>query len=162
MTERNEIVWGASDTWEALHMAMWCAEQIWPGQGKSFGSYTTMGVVRGERLIAVMVFHNWDPNAEVIEVSGAAVDKRWIDRHTLHEMFAYCFEQVGVQTVVMRVSPDDRPLHRMLTTYGFKSHRLPRLRGRHRDELLFTLHDDDWKQNKFEANHGQEESARAA
>src|SRR5690606_2224075 len=81
--------------------------------------------------------------AGAIEVSGAADTPRWLTKKVLWEMFAYPFEHLGCQIVVMRVSTENTRLHRILTAYGFECYRIPRLRGRHEDELIFTLTDDD-------------------
>jgi len=148
-----EIVWGgASNPDDNFKMGAWCANQIWPGQGKTFDSFTTMGMIRKGNLVAVVVFHNWQPDNGVIEMSGASIDKRWLTRRTLHEMFSYCFDKAGCQLVVMRTSANSKVLNRIMKPYGFKSHRIPRLRGRHEDEIINTLTDDDWKNNKFEQN----------
>lgn len=145
-----EIVWGTSKEPDLNRLlARWAAAHIWGGGNQQFGECRTMGVVLGGDLIAVMVFHNWNPESGVIEISGAGTSKRWLTRTTLRRMFAYPFDDVGCQMVVMRVSERNEPLARMLKVYGFKSHRIPRLRGRSEDEIVFTLTDDDWRANKF-------------
>lgn len=100
-------------------------------------------------IIAVMVFYDYDKDAGVIQISGAADTPRWLTRPILKEMFGYAFNEVGCQAVVMRVDPDNTRLHRILTAYGFTMHRLPRLRGRDKDECLFVLYDDVWRGNGF-------------
>lgn len=132
-------------------MALWAADQIWPGKGHKFGECVCMGVLEGNRPIACMVYHDFNPEAGLIEISGAATDRRWLQRHVLKEMFAYPFEKAGVQMVVMRVSAkrEQRHLHRMLKSYGFKGHIIQRLYGRDEDGIVFTLTDDDWRSNKF-------------
>ena len=55
-----------------------------PHCGRGFGDkIMTLGVVDGERLIGGLVFHNHDPEAAIIEISGAAIDPRWLTRETL-------------------------------------------------------------------------------
>lgn len=113
-----------------------------------------MGVLDGDGLIAVMLFNNYHPQEGVIEIHGAATDKRWLNRITLKAMFSFPFEQLGCQLVVMRVSErngmwNGRGIHRFLKAYGFKDYRIPRLRGRDEDEIIYTLTDDDWRANGF-------------
>lgn len=143
------VIWGSSDP--ALNQALgdWCSVQIFGEPGELSAPYTTMGVVDERGLIATICYNNYQPEAGVIEVHGAGIDKRWLNRLTLHEMFAFPFDRLGCQSVVMRVDPDDRALSRMLTAYGFKKFLLPRLRGRDKDEAVFILHDDDWRANGF-------------
>ncbi len=159
-----KIIWGGRfNRATNREMAEWCANQIWPGQDKSFENFTTMGVSHHGRLIAVVVFHNWQPDSGAIEMSAASTSKRWLTRKVLHAMFAYCFEQIGAQIVVLRTAPGNTAMSRIMKSYGFKSYRIPRLRGRHEDELINTLTDDDWKSNKFEVkSHGQVKSTAAA
>jgi hypothetical protein len=147
-----EVAWaGASDPLARDRMARWAAEVIWPGKGFDFGNCVCMGVLENGKAIACMVYHNYEPDAGIIEISGAATDKRWFQRHVLNEMFDYPFKRVGVQMLIMRVSAksEQRHVHRMCKTYGFKTHLIPRLYGRHEDGIVFTLTDDDWRENKF-------------
>ena len=151
------IAWGgASNPADNLAMAQWCANQIWPDGKERFDMCTTMGVRLDGALIAVAVFHNWQPRHGVIELSVAAISKRWMSRRVLHAMFAYIFDGIGCQLAVTRTAPGDTALSRILKTYGFTSYRIPRLRGRDEDELVSTLTDDDWRNNKFERRyHGK-------
>ncbi len=150
-----DIAWaGKSDPETRDAMALWAAEQLWPGQGKSFGNCVCMGVLDDGKPIACMVYHEFSPETGIIEISGASTDRRWLQRRVLKEMFAYPFEGVGVQMVVMRVSArrGQRHLHRMLKSYGFKAYHIPRLWGREEDGIIFTLTDDDWRENKFNSS----------
>ena len=147
-----------------MAMAQWCANEIWPRSGRDFGNCTTMGVILDDRLIAVVVFHNWEPAHGVIELSAASTNKRWLNRSILHEMFSYCFEQAGAQSVVTRTAPGDKSLSRIFKAYGFEQFRIPRLRGRDEDEIIHTLTDDAWNSSRFErSNHGKKiQRAQAA
>lgn len=136
-----------------MALGEWCAAHI--GLPRGFEApYSTMGVFDGENLIAVMLYNNWQPEAGVVEIHGASVDKRWLNRKTLWSMFEFPFEQLSAQMVVMRVSENNqqwngRGLPRLLKSYGFQSHMIPRLRGRNENEIIFTLTDDAWRANGF-------------
>jgi RimJ/RimL family protein N-acetyltransferase len=132
-------------------LAKWVADRIWPGKMRDFGNCQAMAVVEGDRLISGVVFHNYEPDSQVIELSAASTSKRWLTRETLRKMFAYPFEECGCQAVVMRCDPEDAPMRRMLIAYGFEMFVLPRLRGRDKDENVFILTDDAWLSNKFNA-----------
>lgn len=149
-----QIVWGGMANAEHNRMmADWCALQIWPGTGKRFGNCTTMGVIEDDDLIAVMVYHNWEPGYGVIELSGAATTPRWLTRPVLKAMYDYPFNQIGVQAVVQRNDPDDEKLARMLKAYGFERYDIPRLRGRDKAEAIFVLTDDAWRSSRFNRRH---------
>lgn len=122
--------------------------KVW-GKSKPFFLSTGMGVFDKGNLIAGMMFHNYDRDAGVIEVSGAAETARWLTKPVLWEMFSYTFNQLNCQTVVMRVSEDNARLARILPSYGFVKYEIPRLRGRDKSEMIYLLHDDVWRGNGF-------------
>ncbi len=102
----------------------------------------------GHQIRGVMVYHNWDPEAGVIEVSGAGWGK-WMTPDTLHAMYAYPFDFLQCQLVIQRNDPDDKKLERQLKRYGFNKYFIPRIRGREKGEALFTLTVEDWANNDF-------------
>ena len=144
-------------------VACFVAQNI-EGCERGFGNCQAIGFLDGQgRLVAGMVYHNWNPEAEVIEMSGASLTPRWLTRPVLHLMFGYPFHDLHCQLVVMRVAETDKRLHRQLYACGFKSHKIPRLRGRDKAEIIFTLTDDDWFSSKFmRASYGQAIASQAA
>lgn len=146
------VLWGNNPAVNEM-LWKWASMKLFEHTRGFGGACHTMGVFDGTELIGVMVYHNYDRKAGAIEVSGAADNPRWLTRKVLWDMFAYPFEQLDCQIVVMRVSPENRHLHRILTAYGFDCYTIPRLRGRHEDELIFTLTDDAWRNNGFHRNH---------
>ena len=126
--------------------------KVW-GKSKPFFLSTGMGVFDKGNLIAGMMFHNYDRDAGVIEVSGASETARWLTRPVLWEMFSYPFNQLGCQAVVMRVDSSNTRLCRMLSSYGHARYEIPRLRGRDNPEIIYVLHDDVWRANGFH-DHG--------
>ncbi|GHA15126.1 hypothetical protein GCM10007989_07350 [Devosia pacifica] len=132
-------------------LAAWCARQI--GYSRVWGHCRALGVFDDEKLVAAAIYHNWQPEAGVIEISTAAITPRWLTRKVLHELFAYPFDRLGYQLVVLRISAnrgEDRGICRMCRAFGFEEYRIPRLRGRDEDELIFTLTDDAWRASRFE------------
>lgn len=150
-----QIFWGTSEQPEVNRgIAQFVASHI-KGCERGFSEpYKTMGMIIGDRLIGGVVFHDWQPEAGIIELSGASTDRRWIPRSALWPMFSYVFDQVGCQAAMMRVSATNqmengRGLHRFLKAYGFIEHRIPRLYGRDEDGSVFVLYDDLWRANAF-------------
>lgn len=111
-----------------------------------------MGVARDGKPVAGVVFHNWDADAGVIEMSSASDDARWLSRPVLAEMFGYAFDQMGCQAVVLRVDPGNARMDRIARAYGFKRYDIPRIRGRDKSEVIYVLGDDAWRANGF---HGR-------
>lgn len=130
-------------------MSKWVANIIWPGKGRDFGNCQALAVIEDEKLIAGMIYHNYEPDAGVVEISGAGTSKRWLTRQTLRVMFQIPFVDWKCQAVVMRVSDEDEALHSILFRYGFERYVIPRLRGRSSNENVFVLTDENWAANKF-------------
>jgi hypothetical protein len=103
---------------------------------RGFGPHAkAIGVLDGDgKLIAGIVYHNWDPDAGIIEISGAAVPrKQWLTRETIKRMYSYPFHVCDCQMVVQRTPADDGRLLGMLAAYGYELTPLPRMFGRDRD-----------------------------
>lgn len=159
-----DLLWGSSATPDLnAYLIGWAAAHI-PNCRRGFGRCVPAGVMDGDRLLGVVIYHNWDPEAGVIEMSGATTDSRWLARPVLRRMFEYPFLECHCQLVVMRVSENNKRLHRILAAYGFQAYRLPRLRGREEDEIVFLLTDDAWRTNKFNmrSSDGKSQHASAA
>ena len=125
--------------------------QLIPHCRRGFGpAAKTIGVLNEQgHLIAGMVYHNYDPEAEIIEMSGAAITPRWLTRGMVARMHQYPFLQCGCQMVAMRVPSDNERLLRQLAVYGYAFTLVRRLFGRDRDGVIATLTDEDWAENKF-------------
>lgn len=149
-----QAVWGSEKEPELnSYLSTWASIKLF-GHGRGFGPCTTMGVFNGPKLVGVMVYHNWERETGVIEISGVSEDKRWLARHILFSMFSYPFNQLKCQMVVMRVSEKNeqwngRGIKRILEAYGFTSLRIPRLYGRLEDGILFSLTQEAWEANGF-------------
>ena len=139
------IIWGGASTPETNQtIADFVATHI-AGCERGFADFTTMGVEENGALVAGVVFHNYAPEAGVIELSAASTSKRWLTPPVLKGMFDYPLEQIGCQMVVLRVSERNTGMIAIAERFGFTRHRIPRLRGRDEAEIIFTLTDNDWR-----------------
>lgn len=122
-----------------------------PHAHRGFGNATAIGILDEEgRLIAGLVYHNWDPDAGTIEISGAALPRqKWLTRETIARMYQYPFLQIGVQMIVQRTPADDKRLLRQLSVYGYEFVKHRRMFGRNRDGIICSLTYEDWATNKF-------------
>lgn len=118
-----------------------------------------MGVLgRAGNIAAGLVFHNWDPGAGVIEVSAAAISRKWLTRRVATEAMTYAFQTCACQTVLARYSEQNTPARKIWAALGSTETHIPRLYGRETDGVVATLTDDVWGFSKFnEVNHGQQE-----
>lgn len=163
------LIWAGNDKPELnAAQAEWCREAM--GESGFVEPYVTLGVTDGSALMAVLVYNGFDPDRAIIEISGASVHPSWLTLPVLNEVFAYPFDQLGCQMAIMRVSERNRTwngrgLPRLLRRIGFRSHHVPRLRGREEGEIIWTLTDDDWKSSDFRRRQdviGQAKSTVAA
>lgn len=125
------------------------ADRIWPTKGRTFGECRAIAILNDDQLAAGLIYHNYDPDAHVIEISGAAWVKGWLTRSVLKAMYGYPFIDCGCQAVIQRVSDDDTAQHRMLKAYGAERYRIPRLRGENSAENIFLTTREAWAANKF-------------
>lgn len=134
---------------DTTRLATLVAEKIWPGKGHTFGPSCGIAVLLDDHLAAGLIYHNYDPDAAVVEISGAAWEKGWLTRPVLKAMYDFPFVSLSCQAVVQRVPDEDTAQHRMLKIYGAERYHIPRLRGRESAENVFVLTDDAWAKNKF-------------
>lgn len=143
------FTWAFTSPEETETLSRLVADRIWPTKGRSFGECLGIAVMEGSSLAAGLIYHNFDPDARVIEISGAAWAKGWLTRDVLRAMYGYPFVDCGCQAVVQRVSDDDTAQHRMLTSYGAVRYRIPRLRGEDAAENIFVTTKEAWENNRF-------------
>lgn len=147
-----ELAYGFSE------VPVWVSQRV-PGDG-GFGACYSIGVVIGSELVAGIVYHNWDPQAGVIELSAAATDSRWLSGPTIRAMFEYPFDQVGCQTVFLRVLEDNKRMCRIAERFGFDKHRIPRLGGRDKAMMIYTLTSEQWSASRFNRSNADGQAVR--
>lgn len=120
------------------------------GLSRGFGECQTACVVNGENhVVAGLIFHNYDPDSGVMEVSAAATSPLWPQRSVLKEAFGYIFDRAGCQMAVARCEQSNDRVRRLWKGFGAREHIIPRLRGRDAAEAILTLTDDAWSASKF-------------
>ena len=137
-------------------VARFAAQLIPSCRGRGFGNCKTIGVLDNDGLlIAGLIYHHYDPDAQVIEISAAALANRpWMTRETLRRMFQYPFHQCGCQMVIQRIAADDYRQVRQMQAFGYTLIGVPRMLGRDSDGLLALLTYEAWSANKFNRRLG--------
>jgi hypothetical protein len=131
-------------------VARFVAQMIPSCRERGFGACKAIGVVDTGSLIAGIVYHHWDPDAGVIEISAAALpNSGWLSRETLKRMYQYPFLEVGCQMVMQRIPAEDLRQQRMMAAYNFMLIKVPRMLGRDKDGVLGLLTYEDWADNKI-------------
>lgn len=111
--------------------------------------YCTMAVLESGRLVAGTVYHNWDRQAGVIELTSGSTTKRWLTRRVVQAMFHLPFGMLGCQMVVLRVPERNAGMAGIARRFGFEETFIPRLFGRDVGGFIFTLTDDAWAASRF-------------
>jgi len=116
----------------------------------NFGNCKTIGIIDNEgKLIAGIIYFNYDPRFEVIEIGVASITPRWFTRPVYRRMFEYPFIECGCQMIMGRVRADHEYLLNQYARLNFNLTIVPRMYGRNDDGVLCTLTDDQWLDNKF-------------
>lgn len=121
-----------------------------PGAERGFGKSVSIGVIDNDGLlVAGIVYHNWEPEAGIVEISVASITRRWLTRPVLRAMFSYPFDQIGCQMIVMRTDSEKPHIGRMMKAVGAREYIIERLGGRNSDVAILTLTAEAWKASGF-------------
>ena len=112
------------------------------GCERGWDKCTALGVFDGRKLIAGVVYHDWNPESGTISMSCYAETPRWLTKGILAEVFGYPFR--FCQMVYLQVSEKNKRMLRIAERLGCELIRIPRGRGRDEDEILCVLTDDAW------------------
>jgi len=81
-------------------VSKWVLDRIPSLQGYPFGPCAAIAVVSEDgRMMAGVVFHDWQPVPRTMQISAAAVTARWATRGIVRQLLAYPFMTCGVQKV---------------------------------------------------------------
>ena len=140
---------------ESADVARWVAERI-PGCERGWDACVALRVYRDETIGAV-IFHDWNPEAGVMCMSGAG-EPGFLNRAILFAVHSYIFDAAKCQLAVMQVSERNERMRRIGLAYGYTETRVPRLRGRNEAEVIMTLTEEDWRASRFHrrVTRGQE------
>jgi RimJ/RimL family protein N-acetyltransferase len=119
------------------------------GRPHDFGPCGTLGVCQGERLLGVVVFHEWLPQFGIIEISAAADDPRWLCKRTIREVMGICFSGHRCQQIVSRMAADNHRAIKIFDYLEFQKIRLPNLKGKGKDEFVMLFTDDQWAEHRL-------------
>ena len=130
------------------------------GYPRGFGECQAIGFLDSEgKLVAGVVFHHYQPEQGVIEISAASTCRNWLNRARLAEIFDYPF-RIGCRLVVARIGEHNARARRIWRSLGSDEYVIPALRSPQEAEVIYTLSAEKWRAGKFkEIQHGQAVSA---
>ena len=130
------IVYGRNE-----EVAAFVAANI-PGE-TGFGNCKAIGF--GAPLVAGVVYHNWNPEGRVIELSAASTTRKWVTRANLKVIFGYPFDELECQLCVARISEHNARARRIWRALGSTEYHIPRFYGRDEAMIIATLTVEAWR-----------------
>lgn len=134
-----------------------------PGCERGFGECQALGFYDGNGEIeAGIVYHNWQPEAGVIEISAASINRTWLNRERLRAIFDYPFNVAGCRMAVARIGEANARARRIWRSLGADEFVIPKLRSPTEAEIIYTLSAETWADSRLSrASHGKTQSAKA-
>lgn len=134
-----DYVWGGQRApRENFAVGKFVASNTGEGIGE-FDNFTTLGVIKGDRLIAGVIYHDYKPGAQVVEMSCAAIDPTWVRGPTLYLMYSYPFEQMGCRMIGTGNAGSNKRLHRQLERLDHRKYIIDDYWGEGEDCYFWTL-----------------------
>ena len=93
------------------------AKGLWGGR-RSIEGYGLGFATEADGLVAGIVYHNFDPDGGVIELTAYSTRRDWLNRNNLRAVFSYPFEQLGVRLCVARISENNTRTLRIWRSFG--------------------------------------------
>lgn len=130
-------------------LAAWAAERVPHVGPDGFGPSWAVGVVRGDDLAAVVVYHDYVPSYGTVGLSIASVTPRWATREVIAELIAAPFRGAlgaPVRKLWALCSIHNKRACRMNERIGFiqeavlREHFAPREHG-----VVFRMMHSEWR-----------------
>ena len=103
MRKPHTIIYGLD-----AEFAAWAAARLpHVGADLGFGNCRAVGVATGtqptDKLLAVVVYHEWQPKAATIQISCYSTTPMWAQKCVLEELLEIPFERMGVNKVWLSI-----------------------------------------------------------
>lgn len=118
---------------------------------KPFGPCYAIGVLdRNDTLIAGVVYNNWFPDFQSVELSFAAETSRWLTRNLICELMQYAYGTLGCNRVNAVTPKKARDARKFLDAFGFKREGVATDGfGPGEDAIISRLLKREWLQTKW-------------
>lgn len=126
------------------------------GYPRGFGECQAVGFLDGDgKLVAGIVYHQYQPEQGLIEISAASTCRNWLNRARLAEIFDYPF-RIGCRLIVARIGEHNARARRIWCSLGSDEYVIPALRSPSESEVIYVLSAEKWRAGKFkEIQNGQ-------
>ena len=150
--ERCSVLIFARDEEQAQALRDWAEARIPHLDGGRIPPAVFGGVVRGDKLAAVVAFYDFIPNpaGPIMRVSVAAENVRWARPHVIAAIYHYAFAQAGAYTLEAGTPLANEATCKLLARIGFKRWGIrPHAYGRKKHQALYFLTADMWRQSPY-------------
>lgn len=123
---------------------------LWGGE-HSFGpDATAIGFANEvDGFVAGVVYHNYDEEKNVIEISSYSSCRNWNTKENLKTIFNYAFFTLNARIVIAKTSEENKRALRIWRALGAKQYAIEDLRAPGVAEILTTYSKDDWLKSRF-------------
>ena len=122
---------------------------LWGGR-RRFGACAAIGFADArEGLVAGVIYHNYEPDSGVIEISAYSSRRDWLVKSHLKTIFDYPFNQLDLRLVIARCGEKNERVRRIWKVLGASEAVIPELRGSSEAEIVLLLHRRNWNQSPF-------------
>ena len=136
----NRLVFGRDEA-----VAAWVARQIPHVGAVGFGACRAIAVVSGDRPVAGIVYHDYQPQARCVQISMASVSPLWAQPGTVRALLSVPFEQYGCYKVWTAIPADNERALRFNRGIGMKSEGTLRHQfGPRRHAIIFGMIEPEW------------------
>lgn len=128
------------------------AEGIWGRKSHCvFDDNSVPMAVANEKdgVIASVIFHNYNPDAQTIEFSCYAKSKRWLSRRIINQILRYPFDELKLRIVFARFSEDNSFIGDIVKRLNATLHVLPELAAHNKDQIVAILKHENWKKSEI-------------
>jgi RimJ/RimL family protein N-acetyltransferase len=126
-------------------VAAWVAARIPHMHGAGFGPCTAIGVEADDGSpLGGVVFNEWRPMFQSLEMSCAADSRRWLTRPIVKQILAYPFRQLNCVRVTAVVARKDKHVRGFIEKLGFRCEGIVRKGLLVDDAAIYGLLRDEW------------------
>lgn len=118
------------------------------GNNTGFGPCASMGVSRDGNLLGAVIFHDWQPDRETVEMSVHG-EKGWISRRVVNAAMSYIFDGLNCQMVVGQAASTNAAALALDRRIFANEVVIPRLMGRNTDGHIFSLTHEQWLSHRL-------------
>lgn len=160
MRYKNRLLYGFDE-----YVTAWVAERIPDVAAYGFTTGRAIGVLsdNGNKLIAGVIYHDYQPDYKTMQLSMASSNSMWARRAIIAELLAYPFIQLGVHKCWISIPSDNEKSLKTTQHIGFKKEgTLAHQFGKGRHAIMSRMFKEDFNRLYGDIYHGQVKSFPAS